>query len=543
VRTFCHLTLLIALVAACAPGRLAAQTIPLDALLRGARIHYSQGRFERALETFQQALNEHGAAADPAALADIHVWLGLSQAQLRRFEPAAANFVTAIDLDAGTVDRLKKDEQWAYWSWMSLVNVARELYNGDRFDSSLVYALAATKIDAAKPGAYALVANSYSALGRHDEMLATARAMLAVNDDNPEAYSLIGLYYLQRPDSSWAGEMKTARWDSCGHYYGLAIAIYEKRFSDSRRALGEKLGVPAGPRLDEITFALTEKSRSLDQQVLKDYIEKDLKAGKLLAEVAQYASSLFYAANNLNVACSRAGAAMLRASSETNGAQADAFRVRSESLFTRALLYDPWDFTAMFNLGIAQYQSQNDSLAESTFRRVIAGTVVPLADLPAGTRSRLRSLVRPEFLTAGYVQLDLAALAMVDSALMQIGNPAAGFSWLYFPNLRERRDFTAATPDDEAGMYLSIEPPPALENAYLLLGVSQTSIGLAREKAAKGSGRDKLELAIASLRAVLDINPVNAEAWQNLVHCYRETGQEKNALDAARQYQKLTGGK
>ncbi|MFO7675486.1 MAG: tetratricopeptide repeat protein [bacterium] len=535
--------LLLTLFALSIPRLLVAQTIPLDALLRGARIHYSQGRFERALETFRQAYDEYGTTADPATLAEIHIWLGLSRAQLRQFDDAARDFALALDLDAGTAERLRKDEGWAHWSWTSLVNSARGFYNRDAFDSSLTLALAAVKVDPTRPGAYSLVANSYSALGRHDEMLATAREMLSVNAGSPEAYGLIGLYYLQRPDSLWTGEMKTARWDSCDRYYQLAIDAYEKRYSDAKKAIGEKLGIPAGPRLDEIAATLTEKSRSLDQQVLKDYIEKDLKAGKVLAEVAQHASTLFYAANNLNVACSRAGSAMLRASSETSGPRGDGFRARAESLFVRALAYDPFDFAAMFNLGIAQYQSQNDSLAEQTFQRVIAGTIVPLTGLPAGLRSRLAALVQPGMLADGYLQLDGSMQAEVDSVLYELGNQAAGFAWLYFPALRGRAGFTIPTDDDAAGMFLSLESPPALENIYLLMGVTQTSIGLAREKAAKGSGREKLELAIVSLNAALGVNPVNAEAWQNLVHCYRETGQEKKALEAARQYQKLSGGK
>lgn len=536
-------TLLLALLAIFFPGRLAAQAIPLDALLRGARIHYSQGRYDRALETFQQALAEYGSAADPAARADIHIWLGLSEAQLRRFASAAAHFATAIELDASTVERLSKDDQWAHWSWTSLFNTARELFAQGKPDSSLIYALAAAQIDASRPGAFSLVANSYSALNRYDDMLATAREMLGNDPNSPEAHSLIGLFFLQPPDDFWSTELKAARWDSCAHYYGRAIALYEERYAEARKNLGDKLGVSAGPELDEIAANLIEKSRSRDQQVLKDYIEKDLKAARILPEIAQYASALYYAAGNLNTASSRAGSALLRASAETAGATADGFRSQAEGFFTKALLYDPLDFASLYNLGIAQYQAQNDSLAELSFRRVVEMTVMPLSELPDPLRADLRSRVTPEAAASGYFQLTGAELAAVDEAIHEMGNPVAGFAFLYLPELRARREFITPGPEDEAGMYLSIQPPAALENLYLLAGVTQTSIGLALEKASKGSGRAKLERAIVNLKAVLGLDPDNAEAWQNLIHCYRETGQDQKALEAAQRHQQLTGGR
>ena len=544
MRRNCHLVLLLALLIACAPGRAAAQqTIPLDALLRGARIHYSQGRYERALETFQQALDQHGANADPATRADIHIWLGLSESQLRRFDPAAAHFATAIDLDEGTIARLKGDDQWSHWSWTALFTGARDLAGRGEPDSSLAYALAATHIDPSKPGAYLLVANNYSTLGRHDEMLATAREMLDVNPDNPEAFNLVGLYYLQRPDSLWTDDMKTARWDSCGYYYEQAISLYEKRYEDARNTLSERLNVAPGPDLDAIVTSLIAKSRLPDQEPLKNYIEKDLKAARQLNEIAQQASALYYASGNLNVSSSRAGSALLRASAETEGETADAFRSRAEGLFAKALRYDPNDYTAMYNLGIAQYQSQNDSLAEETFRRVIEGTVAPLTELPDDVRAELIALVGPDNSEAGFLQLDNELMARVDDAMHELGRPLYGFAWLYFPELRDRTGFTAPTEADEAAMRVSVHSPGMLESAYLLTGVTQTSLGLALEKNAKGSGREMLERAIANLRSVIGINPDSREAWQNLIHCYRETGQEKKALEAAERHQKLTRGR
>jgi tetratricopeptide (TPR) repeat protein len=374
-------------------------------------------------------------------------------------------------------------------------------------------------------------------------MLGTAREMLRLDPESPEGYSLVGLYFLQKPDSLWSAGMKAARWDSCSFYYGEALRIYKDRFASARQQLADMLRITDEGRLEQVVADLIEKSRSLNQQVLKRYIEEDLGAKDQLAEVAQLSQQLFYSANNLNISSSRAGSAMLRAASETQGETSEKFRALAEELFNTALEYDPFDFTALFNLGIAQYQSQDDTLAEHTFAGVIDGTVVPLAELPEDWQDRLLAVVTPEVAPQGYAQLDAPTMASVDSLLALKGRLSGGFGWLYFPDLRERKDFAAAGADDVSGMFISLQSPPALENIYLLLGVTQTSIGLGREGKEPGSGREKLEQAIATLRNVIRLNPSSAEAWQNLGHCYRETGQSDKSVEAFRKYQKLTGGK
>ncbi|MEO0022572.1 MAG: tetratricopeptide repeat protein, partial [candidate division WOR-3 bacterium] len=87
-----------------------AQNVPLDALLRGGRIHYQGGRYERAREQFQKALDQYGSTADSKTLAQIHLWLGLCDAQLNQLIPAAGHFLAAISNDSSIVEDIRKDE-------------------------------------------------------------------------------------------------------------------------------------------------------------------------------------------------------------------------------------------------------------------------------------------------------------------------------------------------------------------------------------------------------------------------------------------------
>jgi len=531
----------IALAVVVLAGAAFAQSVPLDALLRGGRIHYDGGRFDRAKEQFAKALNDYGATVDGPSLATINMWLGLSEAQLRDFAAAAGRIQAAFAADSGVAKLIRGNEQHTYWAWTALINTARTAYAQMSYDTSLTYALLALKVDPAKPGNYALIANSYNALGRYEDMLGTARELLKLEKDNPEGLGLVGLYYLQKPDSLWPAEMKQARWDSCASYYGQSIAVYEKRYGDAVKTLGDKLKLSDPAKRDEVAVLLVEKSRSGDQEGLKKYIEKDLGAAKLLPDIAQLASQLFYAANNLNVSSSRAGSAMLRAAAESKESTAVRFRAGSESLFVKALRYDPFDFAAMFNLGIAQYQSQQDSLAEATFKRVIDGAVVPLTALPADWQAKLLALVTADKAPAGNLSLTDSLLLPVDSILSSLGRLAGGYRWLYFPQVRDRKTYAPLAPADADGMFLSLEPPQALENIYLLLGVTQTGQGIALGEAKKkDAAKARFEAGVKSLNSVIALNPKNAEAWQNLGHCYRETEQRDKAEAAYKKYLDLT---
>lgn len=519
----------------------AAQPIPLDALMRGGRIHYEGQRYERAREQFTKALDQYGAQADNSTLAQIHTWVGLCDAQLRDFAAAAEHFSTALEKDTSYAAKIRRDEQWQYLVWTALINATREDYNRGQYEPALRYALDALKIDPEKPQTYALVANIYSALGNYEEMRRVADELLKLNPGSPEAFSLLGLYFLEKPDSLWLGrEAKLARWDSSVYYYNQAIAQYEDRFNKTKAALRDSLRISDPARLDQISWSLIEKSRVADQSELKRYIEKDLNAANRLPAVAQAASQLFFAANNVNAASSRAGTAALRAAAETRGDTSEKFRGEAEVLFGKAVEYDSSDFTALFDLGIAQYQGRKDSLAEMTLQRVVNGATVPIAGLPAGVLNELLSLVTPDAAKTGYLEISGPLTGKIDSALLAQGHVAGGYNWFYFPDLKGRKDFTAAIPADAPGMFLSLEQPQLLEQAYLWLGSSQTGLGTVMDTLNHKDARVALfNRAIGNLQMAVKLSPQTPDAYQNLGICYRELGQKEKALNAFETAEKI----
>jgi tetratricopeptide (TPR) repeat protein len=520
---------------------LAAQQIPLDALLRGGRIHYDGQRYDRAREQFAKALALYGATADDASLGQIELWLGLCEEQLRNHAVAADHFLSAMERDTTLAAKIRANEQWQYLAWTALISATRESYNAGANDTALNYALGALAIDPSKSQTYALVANIYSALRRYDDMRAVAGDLLKLDAGAPEGLSLLGLYFLQKPDSLWpSAEAKSARWDSSGYYYDRAIASYEERFAAAKAHLAQQLKPDDSTRLTQVAAQLIEKSRLQDQSELKRYIETDLSAAKQLAEIAQTASRLYYAANNLNVANSRAGTAMLRAAAETKADTSERFRAKAEALFGRAVEYDSSDFVSLFNLGITQYQGKKDSLAEASLRAVIDGTVVPVAALPQPWLDSVLVLVTPAVAQDGHTQVTGLLAGKIDSVLAAAGRKGAGFSWLYFPDLRTGELTGHARIADTAGMFLSREMPQLMEQAYLWLGSSQTGLATTLSDAGKKDAAKKsYERAIVNLLIATKLDPNSPDAFQNLGICYREINQKNKALKAFESAEKL----
>lgn len=516
---------------------LLAQSVPLDALMRGGRIHYQGGRYERAREQFQKALAEYGATADNNTLAEIHLWLGLCEAQLKQMRSAAEHFLLALEKDSTVVADIHKDEQAEYWVWTALITASRESYGLGEFEKAIKYAHGALLVEPSKAQTYSIIANAYSALGQYEEMRRTAEKMLSLNTASAEAYSLIGLYFLQKPDSLFGtSAARRSRWDSTRYYYEEALKIYRARLDSAEKELANLLKTTDTVRLHSVASELVERQRFFPPEELKRYIEKDLGQAKQLQPIAQVTSRLFYAANNLNVTLSRLGSAMLRASAEVKGDTAERYRVLGESLFTQALRYDRFDYSTVFNLGIAQYQGGNDSLAMESFRQVITGTVVPIAILPAGLVKKLLEQIPAGTNANNYLELTGDLLNLVDSTLFALGYRGGSYSWFYF-----------STPDqgkgvlDTSGVFLSTQNPGQLENIYLLFGISQTGFGLSLLEQKKAeAGKALLKEAIGNLAMVTRINPKNAEAYLNLVHCYRETGDKDKAAWAYEMYKKLS---
>jgi len=534
--------LLVIVVAAALAAPLLAQTVPLDALMRGGRIHFEGQRFERAREQFRKALDQYGATADNVAMAQIYMWLGLSEAQLKNFGAASEDFITAMEKDTMTASRIRANEVWQYHASLSLLTSTRENYFASSYEPALRYALGAVKIDPSKPSVYSLIANIYSQLGRFEDMRSTANDMLKLDAKSAEAFGLLGLYFLQKPDSLWpTAAARLARWDSSAYYYDQAVLIYTDRFAKAKTDLGQIVKQSDPVKLDALAWQLIERSR-IGQAELKAYIETDMKAAKQVVEIAGVAARLHAAATFINSANSRAGSAMLSASAQAGDSSMERFRAKAETYFNKAVEYDSSDYTSLFDLGIALYQGKRDLDAERALELVTIGASVRLAEFPADWQDSLVALLAGDARKAGYVELTGPLAAAVDSIAYSLRKRGMGYTWFYFPDNRDKTG--APAPADRATMFVSIERPKLLEQAYLWLGSSQTGIATTLGEASKkDEARAKYLEAVENLWMAIKLDPQNADAYQNLGICYRELKENQKALDAFQKADKIRKGK
>ena len=535
-------SLLVIVVAAALAAPLIAQTVPLDALMRGGRIHFEGQRFERAREQFQKALDQYGATADNVGLAQIHMWLGLTEAQLKNFGAASEHLIIAMDKDTMTATRIRANEVWQYHASLALLTSTRENYFAGSYEPALRYALGAVKIDPSKSSVYSLIANIYSQLGRYEDMRSTASDMLKLDAKSAEAYGLLGLYFLQKPDSLWpTPAARLARWDSSAYYYDQAVLVYSDRFAKAKTDLGQIMKLTDPVKIDELAWNLIKRSR-VGQAELKSYIETDMKAGKQLVEIAGVAARLQAAATFINSANSRAGSAMLSASAQAGDSSMERFRVKAETYFNRAVEYDSSDYTSLFDLGIALYQGKRDLDAERALELVTVGASVPLTELPAAWQDSLVALITGDVQKAGHAQLTGSLAAAVDSIAYSLRKRGIGYSWFYFLDNQDKAG--APAPADRATMFVSIERPELLEQAYLWLGSSQTGIATTLNEAKKADeAKVEYEHAVENLKMAIKLDPRSADAYQNLGICYRELKENQKALDAFQMADKIRKGK
>ncbi len=78
-------------------------------LLAGGKLHFTQGRYEKALELFQKAV------AEKPLNAEAHLWYARSLAQLERDEEAVAELRKALELDVEQKPMVDNTYQ-SFWS-------------------------------------------------------------------------------------------------------------------------------------------------------------------------------------------------------------------------------------------------------------------------------------------------------------------------------------------------------------------------------------------------------------------------------------------
>lgn len=201
-----------------------------SAHLSGGKLHFDQGRYERAKEQFIQAAEEQPENAE------VHLWLGRSYAELDEPESADAEFVKALELDPRLAEQVEntRGHYWTdrYNSGLSFVNQGYEAKeSGDeetaqmRFNSALSDFNKAVIYDPNRQEARVNIGKLYYQMGRVDEAIEIFKQVqestLAGDEASAEVTKLLVAVYWEMGDKAYQSE----DWDNAIRFYESASEL------------------------------------------------------------------------------------------------------------------------------------------------------------------------------------------------------------------------------------------------------------------------------------------------------------------------------
>jgi tetratricopeptide (TPR) repeat protein len=211
-----------------------------SAHLSGGKLHFDQGRYERALEQFEMAV------AEQPENGEAHLWLGRALAELDQPEKAAAEFDKALELDSLLTEQVEntRGHYWVAWYNLGLLTKKQgeaakeagdEAASAENFEKAVGEFRKAIVYDPANEKAHTNIGEVLYKLGRTDEaveMFKTVQAMAEerigkasdaeaatkIRDDMNEVLAAV---YWNLADQAYQGE----QWDAALTFYNQALAL------------------------------------------------------------------------------------------------------------------------------------------------------------------------------------------------------------------------------------------------------------------------------------------------------------------------------
>ncbi|MEO0072962.1 MAG: tetratricopeptide repeat protein [candidate division WOR-3 bacterium] len=480
-----------------------AQQMPLDARLRGGRIHYQGGRYERALEQFELAIKEYPSSAEA------RFWKGLVLEKLGRYEEASVQFDSAFVLDNKWLTEAQKNDDYRFSVFNAFIKAGQGAETTKDYEKAEKFYLRASEIIPGHLQPYLLMAQMFSGIDSLEKIKSIALRLREVAPENQQSNVLIALYHF-----------KKANWDSSLKYYDQALASFKRSFDSIASLIARELKLNEDPKL--INKLLKKRA----ERTLENYLIDSLKAKPKARLIMQLTEELYTDNMELNAINFRAGIASLQmAHNEKNEAKRQENFQRAIGYFIEALKYNPDDYDAQYNLGLTYYQTGEDFLAESTFNRLLTITLMSLDKLSDTLASALLKEITTENLSLGYIELTNSELIHnLNNELRSKDFYLTGYWFLYYYQFRKSK--TLPSSSDRAKIYVSGFASETVENLLLLLGAAKTNL-------------KKYDEAIEDFNQVLLINPKNQDAYRNLAVCYREKGDTKKAYEILQEGEKI----
>ncbi|MBS4016094.1 MAG: tetratricopeptide repeat protein [Candidatus Latescibacteria bacterium] len=481
-----------------------AQTLPLDARLRGGRIHFQGGRYEKALEQFESAL------ADFPASTEARFWKAMSLEKMGKYIEAAAHFDTAYTEDAEWIEKTQKDRMYQYSAWNAMVRAGQTLDQDGNYADAITYLKWSTQVFPTSPQGYLLLSQIYSSLDSLEKIREIAMSLYEIDSTNQQVNILLGMFFFRKED-----------WDSSLMYYDKSIAAFAEDWELASATVGNELKLTA----EQVPSAVHKLLEKREAKQLESYVSDSLKAKGKLTTITRLTDQLYTDKVELNILNFRAGVSALQKANSFKAESLQQKYLKSASdYFYEALRFNERDFDSKYNLGLVYYRSGADLKAESTFTALIDMSLLPIAVLSEALSDELMSLITVDNLNGSYFEIITPVIVMIEQETAGKDMFTTGYWYLYYHNFRKSK--TLPSPEDKVKIYLSGLGIESIENLYLLLGATQTNL-------------KKYDDAIASFNNVLLLNPKNQDAYRNLAVCYREKGDQKKAYEVLQEGEKM----
>uniref|UniRef100_A0A7C3UV22 Tetratricopeptide repeat protein n=1 Tax=candidate division WOR-3 bacterium TaxID=2052148 RepID=A0A7C3UV22_UNCW3 len=452
--------------------------VPFSARMNGGKIHYRDGRYERAKEQFELALKER--PDSPEA----HFWLGLALSQLGDGITAAEHFLFAFQNDSNLLLLTRKEEDKRFAVWSALSQKSQHLIISNAYEDALPYAEMTVKVDETRPLGYTLLAQVYSQLNKLDKLQELGRGLISEDSLSPQGYNILGIYYFT-----------SSKWDSAAAIYQKAGYLYEAKVGEYKENLKKEIKRPDAERVIE---RLIQYQKDKDVYGFRTYVEDSLRLKKSLSLLARLTLELYNTILEKNFALFRTASSYLQASVSRPEKERNDYLVKAETVLNYILKDNPKDLDAKYNLGFVEYSLGKVEEAALLFRELVE-TKLLFSQLP----EKIREELTLEMDSAG----DKIVLPLSPEIKAKIKE--GDFAYLY--------RFDTLSP------LLSPFEPKTLENLYLLLGASYVRIADLKK------AKENYDKAIECFLLVTRLNPESVDAYQNLVVAYREKGDKKMA--------------
>jgi tetratricopeptide (TPR) repeat protein len=483
---------------------LSSQTLPLDARLRGGRIHFQGGRYEKALAQFDTAMVNYPDCVEA------RFWKAMSLEKLGYYLEAAANFDTVYTQDLEWLTKTQKDQEFRYSTWNAFIKAGQSADQNGNYGDAIVFLKRSTQVFPTSPQGYLLLSQIYSSLDSLEKIREIAMSLNEIDSTNQQVNILMGMYFFRKED-----------WDSSLFYYDKSIKAFSEDWELVSGTIGQELKLTP----EEIPAVVAKLIEKKSTRQLEPYINDSLKAKSKLTTIARLTDQLYTDKVELNIINFRAGVSALQ---KANSFKQESLQHKHLTLagdyFQEALRFNEIDFDSKYNLGLVYYRSGADVKAESTFQGLVGMSLLPISVLSESLATEILSLITLENLNNSYFEITTPIVTAIQTETVNQNIFKTGYWYLYYHNFKKSKTLPTAT--DKEKIFLSGLGLESIENLFLLLGATQTNL-------------KKFDDAITSFNNVLLLNPTNQDAYLNLAVCYREKGDQKKAYEILQEGEKM----